>query len=178
MEEGTMGKVSGRFVRRALPFALAIALSAFLGSTPAWTGVLGGLFGESAADRAKKAGVSESAKTVAIPLSSLESGKALFLQVAEGGLDYYFFAIRSGDGKYHAALDACDVCFRAAKGYRQDGGALVCNNCDMKFDPARLGQAKGGCNPHPLAARVEGSSLVIDRAEILAGKRFFTRKRA
>ncbi len=37
---------------------------------------------------------------------------------------------------------------------------------------------KGGCNPHPLARRIEGRYLVIRKADIVAGKDYFARKRS
>jgi uncharacterized membrane protein len=136
-------------------------------------GVLDGLFKKSPEEVAKAAGVVESADQVTIPLKSLDSGKAIFLQTESEGRTLYFLALKTADGKYRSSLDACDVCFRANRGYRQEGDQLVCNNCNQKFAADKLGEVKGGCNPHPLAHQIVGSSMVIRKADIAAGKNYF-----
>jgi len=113
-----------------------------------------------------------------IPLKALDSGKALFLVTEHEGRSLYYFALKSSDGAYRAALDACDVCFRMNRGYRQEGDLMVCNNCGQTFPSGKIGDVKGGCNPHPLPRKVEGGFLVIEKKDIVAGKDYFVRKRA
>ena len=141
-------------------------------------GMLDGLFKKSPAETAKAAGVVETADAVRIPLKALDSGKALFLSLESGGRQYYYFALKSRDGAYRAALDACDVCFKSNRGYRQEGDLMVCNNCGQSFPSNRIGEIKGGCNPHPLARGIEGNYLVIRKAEIVARKDYFATKRS
>jgi uncharacterized membrane protein len=43
----------------------------------------------------------------------------------------------------------------------------------MKFDPVKIGEAKGGCNPHGIPFAIDGSSIVVKKADIVAGKRYF-----
>lgn len=143
----------------------------------AHAGVLDRFFGTSPKGAARAAGVVETADQVTIPLAALDSGKALFLQLESEGRTLYYLALRSRDGKYRSALDACDVCFRANRGYRQEGDQLICNNCGQAFAADRLGDAKGGCNPHPLPHRIEGGVMAISKADIVAGKKYFERKR-
>lgn len=140
--------------------------------------LFGGLFKKSPAEAAKAAGVVEIADQVTIPLKSLDSGKALFLQTESAGRKLYYFALKSADGKHRAALDACDVCFRMNRGYRQEGDLMVCNQCGQTFPSNRIGDVKGGCNPHPLANRIEGGQMVIRKSDIVAGKDYFARKRS
>ncbi len=141
-------------------------------------GMLGGLFKKSPAETAKAAGVVEMADAVKIPLKALDSGKALFLSLKSQGRQMYYFALKSRDGAYRAALDACDVCFKSNRGYRQEGDLMVCNNCGQTFPSNRIGEIKGGCNPHPLARGIEGNYLVIRKAEIVARKDYFATKRS
>lgn len=155
--------------------AAALMVAAILAGTPAHSGVFDFLKKDAAA-RAKSAGVVETADEVRIPLAALESGKALFLALPHEGVELRWFALKCSDGKYRAALDACDVCFRANKGYRQDGDRVVCNNCDMKFAANRIGDAKGGCNPHGLPFVVDGTSLVVKKSDLVAGKRYFPKR--
>lgn len=141
-------------------------------------GMLDGLFKKSPAEDAKAAGVVETANAVRIPLKALDSGKALFLSLESGGREYHYFALKSRDGAYRAALDACDVCYRTNLGYRQEGDLMVCNKCGQTFPSDRIGEIKGGCNPHPLARGIEGQYLAIRKADIFAGKEYFAGKRS
>jgi len=141
-------------------------------------GMLDGLFKKSPAETAKAAGVVETADAVRIPLKALDSGKALFLSMESEGRQYYYFALKSQDGAYRAALDACDVCFKSNRGYRQEGDLMVCNNCGQSFPSNRIGEIKGGCNPHPLARGIEGQDLVIRKADIFAREDYFARERS
>ncbi len=141
-------------------------------------GILDGIFKKSPAESAKAAGVVETADSVKIPLKALDSGKALHLSLESDGRPLYYFALKSRDGAYRAALDACDVCFESNRGYRQEGDLMVCNNCGQTFPSNRIGEIKGGCNPHPLARRIEGQYLVIGKADIVARKDYFARKRS
>jgi uncharacterized membrane protein len=168
-----MVKISGK----GMTIMVAVVLLVGVGSL-AYSGVLSGLFKKSPAESAKAAGVVETADAVRIPLKTLDSGKVLFLSLESEGRPLYYFALKSRDGAYRAALDACDVCFRTNRGYRQEGDRMVCNNCGQKFACDKIGEVKGGCNPHPLARGIEGQYLVIKKADIAAGKEYFARKRS
>ncbi|GAB4364750.1 MAG: hypothetical protein Kow00128_06700 [Deltaproteobacteria bacterium] len=146
-------------------------------SKVAGAGWLGGFFTKSPAETAKAAGVVETADEVRIPLKALDSGKAVFLKADLGGKEIHYFALKSSDGVYRAAYDACDVCFRMNRGYRQEGDLMVCNNCGQTFPSVKVNEVKGGCNPAPLNRTVQGESLVIRKADLAAGAGFFARKR-
>lgn len=150
-----------------------VAIGILAAATAGHAGPLDGLFKKSPAAAAKAAGVVETSDTVKVPLKALDSGKALFLSMDGGDRQLHYFLLRSSDGKYRAALDACDVCFRANKGYRQEGDRMICNNCGMKFASDKIGEKKGGCNPHPLANRQEAGFLVIAKSDVVAGKDYF-----
>jgi len=162
----------GMIIGVAVAGILAVAVAAVS------AGMLDDFFKKSPAEIAKAAGVVETADAVRIPLKALDSGKALFLSLESGGRQYYYFALKSRDGAYRAALDACDVCFQSNRGYRQQGDLMVCNNCGQTFPSNRVAEIKGGCNPHPLARRIEGQYLVIGKADIVAREDYFARKRS
>ena len=155
---------------------LVVALLVGIGLL-AYSGVLAGLFNKSPAESAKAAGVLETADIVKIPLKALDHGKALFLSQESEGRQFYYFALKSRDGSYKAALDACNVCFRANRGFRQEGDLMVCNNCGQTFPSNRIGNIKDGCIPHPLVSSIEGPYLVIAKSDIQS-KDFFVRKRS
>ncbi|MGE5189566.1 MAG: Fe-S-containing protein [Gemmatimonadota bacterium] len=156
---------------------LAVAMAAGWAAVSA-AGLFDGIFGRTPAETARAAGVVETADEVTIPLKALDSGKALFLQTRDGERTLHFFALKGADGKYRSALDACDVCYRMNRGYRQEGDRMVCNNCGQTFPSSRIGEVKGGCNPHPLAHRIEGARMVIRKADVAAGRDYFARRRA
>jgi len=110
---------------------------------------------------------------VSIPVSEL-SGKARFYEYkTASGKTVGFFAMRSSDGAYRAALNACDVCFAGKQGYRQEGEDMVCNKCGMHFPSAKVNEVKGGCNPIGLQRKVEGERLRISARELEAGAGYF-----
>jgi len=102
-----------------------------------------------------------------IPVASVSDGKAHHFKVqATDGVVVTFFVIKSSDGVIRTAMDACDVCYRAGKGYEQSGDDMVCQNCGMRFPSAKINEVKGGCNPAPLTRVIEGDKLVIVMADI------------
>jgi len=109
-----------------------------------------------------------------IPVSKVDDGIAHFYTYeSTAGKTIRFFVLKSSDGVIWAAFDACDVCYEAKKGYRQEGDFMVCNNCGMKFPSAKINEESGGCNPSPLNREVEGDNIVILKEEIEKGVKFF-----
>ncbi|MDO9066681.1 MAG: DUF2318 domain-containing protein [Chloroflexota bacterium] len=101
------------------------------------------------------------------PTAAFADGKARFFSTTlPNGKSINFFAIKSSDGVIRAAIDACDVCYSARKGYYQEGDVMVCNNCGQRFASARINEVKGGCNPAPLTRSVQGDNLIIKLADL------------
>jgi hypothetical protein len=107
------------------------------------------------------------------PLTTFDDGKAHYYSFVDGGKSIDFFVLKSSDGVVRAAFDACDVCFAAHKGYRQQGDLMICNNCGQQFPSVKINEVRGGCNPGPLERTVEGSDLVIRSTDIAAGAGYF-----
>lgn len=104
---------------------------------------------------------------IRIPIQKVGSGKATFFDYrAFGSKLLRFFVIKSSDGVYRAALDACDVCYGAKKGYYQAGDSMICRKCGREFPSARVNEVTGGCNPIALPRAVDGDSLVIKAGEL------------
>lgn len=110
---------------------------------------------------------------VSMPVSTFDDGKAHYFQHRSGDLTMRYFVLKSADGVVRAAFDACDVCWRAGKGYAQEGDVMVCRNCGQRFHSTQVNEVKGGCNPAPLERRVENGMLLIRVSDILEGKTFF-----
>ena len=109
-----------------------------------------------------------------IPIADVNDGKAKFFDyTASDGRTVRFFVIKSSDGVYRAALDACDVCFAGKKGYHQEGDAMICNKCGRQFPSALVNEVTGGCNPIGLPRTVAGDKLLIKTSELENRKSFF-----
>jgi len=104
---------------------------------------------------------------VSIPLEDISDGKAHFFKVrAADGVLVTFFTLKSKDGVVRAAIDACDVCYKAGKGYVQSGDYMICENCGQRFASDKINEIKGGCNPAPLERAVRGGRLIISMKDI------------
>ncbi|MFP5221724.1 MAG: DUF2318 domain-containing protein [Acidobacteriota bacterium] len=110
--------------------------------------------------------------TVKIPVKDV-SETAKFYKFDADGVTVKYFLIKAPDGSVRAALDACDACYPEKKGYKQAGEFMICQNCGMKFHVSRVSMVKGGCNPHPVASKVEGDDVVITKAELASGVKYF-----
>lgn len=106
---------------------------------------------------------------IRVPLSKIDDGQAHHYQVkADDGTMVTFFLVKSKDGVFRAAIDACDVCYKEGKGYHQEGDFMVCENCGQKFASSRINEVKGGCNPAPLERTISGDQMVISLKDINA----------
>jgi FTR1 family protein len=102
--------------------------------------------------------------SVAIDTAPLADGHMHFYQVATPVGLARFFVLESG-GSIHTSLDACEIC--GPIGYFLEGGAVVCRNCTSPIALGSLNRG-GGCNPVPVAHRIEAGRLTIDVAELEA----------
>jgi len=117
--------------------------------------------------------VKEQGGKVAIPLTTLDDGKAHFYALASGGKTITFFLMKANDGSIRTAFDACMACNHAKLGYRQEGSLVVCNNCGMGFDPTEIGKVTGGCNPIPVDKSMDGKMIVLKAKDLEAGAQYF-----
>ncbi|VVB53635.1 Uncharacterised protein [uncultured archaeon] len=117
--------------------------------------------------------VTSDSNTVKIPLSEVSASMRKYTENLDGASVRYIVVLGS-DGQPRTAFDACEVC-GGAKGYRQEGSELVCNNCGKAFRVDDLGakNTAGGCWPVNLPHKVEGGYVVIAKSDLSAGKRYF-----
>ena len=116
---------------------------------------------------------------IKIPIAEISDGNAKHFKVkADDGTMVTFFTIKSRDGVIRAAIDACDVCYKAGLGYHQEGDFMVCENCGQKFASNKINVIKGGCNPAPLRRQVTGSDLIISMKDINANKWYMKYRKA
>lgn len=104
---------------------------------------------------------------VRISLAEVSDGRARFYEYrASNSKTIRFFVIKSSDGVYRAAADACDVCYRSRMGYHQEGDDMVCNKCGRHFPSKDVNVITGSCNPDGIPRTVEGSNLLIAAADL------------
>jgi len=112
-------------------------------------------------------------RDIRISLSDLSGTAKFFDYKTADNKSMRFFIIKSSDGVYRAALDACDTCYHAKKGYHQEGDDMVCNNCGLHFHSAQINEVHGGCNPVGLPRTIDGSQLVIKSSELDSRASYF-----
>ncbi len=107
-----------------------------------------------------------------IPTSDV-SDDARFYSIDADGVELRFFAVRGSDDKVRVAMDACDVCYDAKKGYRLEGNDMVCNNCGNRYSIDGIGtkNLKGGCWPSYVPVDIQ-DGLVKIKASDLKAKRY------
>jgi len=96
---------------------------------------------------------------VRLPLAGLADSSLHVFHLDTGTLSLRFLVIRKPGGEYGTALDACQICGPA--GYRQEGGNVICRNCDAAIYIPSIGDS-GGCNPIGVPSHTEGGELVLD----------------
>lgn len=103
-----------------------------------------------------------------IPLSDL-STTATFYEYDVDGVTVRFFAVLDDARSVRLAADACDACYYAKKGYRQNGDDMLCINCGLKFSISGLGienKAGGGCWPSFIPMTVQEENVVIKISDL------------
>jgi len=104
---------------------------------------------------------------ILIPVSDI--GKtAKFYSYETNGIEIKYFLVKGNDDIIRAAFDACDVCYDAKKGYRQDLDVMTCLNCGLTFPINELGDTNtgGGCWPSYLPLNIDGDNIIIEISDL------------
>jgi len=127
-----------------------------------------------AAVMAAPAAAASMGEPVRLAAAQFDDGVARFYtHTTAAGQEVRFFVMKSSDGVIRAAFDACDVCYRERKGYRQQGDVMVCVNCSQTFPSTGINVLQGGCNPAPLDRQVVDGQVVLTPAALAAGAGYF-----
>jgi len=112
---------------------------------------------------------------IAYAVSQFDDDQAHHFSFADAasGTAIAYFILKSTDGVIRAAFDACDVCWPEGKGYVQDGTAMVCRNCNRRFESVMVNEVQGGCNPAPLTRTIAGDRVVIRIDDLRKGQGYF-----
>ena len=99
-----------------------------------------------------------------IPVKDV-SETATFYKVNVENTDIEVFAIKASDGSIRTAFNTCQVCYDSGRGYyKQNGDALVCQNCGNQFSANDVEVTRGGCNPVPITEeykQVDSDNIII-----------------
>jgi len=109
-----------------------------------------------------------------IPVSEV-STSAKWYTYDSDGLKVRYFLVKGTDGKIHLGTDACDVCYKNKKGYKQDGNVLTCINCEKTFAINNLGveNLSGGCWPSYIPMKIENNNVIIQKTDLDAKQYLF-----
>src|SRR5271156_707669 len=108
-----------------------------------------------------------------ISLAQVSDGDLHRFQAQENGVALRFWLYQKPDGKIATVLDACEIC--GAVGFYKSGSGVICKNCAAPINPQSVGAA-GGCNPIPLKATQTADAVIIQEADIAAGRRVFEKQ--
>ncbi|MBN1698840.1 MAG: DUF2318 domain-containing protein [Spirochaetales bacterium] len=105
---------------------------------------------------------------VRIKISDLLTKFTYFTYNSDDAVKVKFFGVLDGEGQPHVAFDACDVCYRAKRGYSQQGDRAVCRNCGNRYPIKAIGTENiyGGCWPSFLPVEQRESELIVLTADL------------
>ncbi len=104
---------------------------------------------------------------ILIPLAEL-SETAEFYSYNSDGVEINYFAVMGNDDQVHVALDSCDLCYSAKKGYEQIDDVMRCNNCGRQFPITSIGteNTAGGCWPSYIPINVDDEQVKIKVSDL------------
>lgn len=104
-------------------------------------------------------------------LAPVEVRYYLFLNA--GNQEVRFFVGRDENRTVQVAFDAAESDFKLKRGFRHENGWMVNNKCETTCRLSEVNDNRGGCRPVALPHKLEGTTLVLDEGDILAGWRLF-----
>ena len=124
------------------------------------------VYARAAAELSPATPVEPAGEEIRLPVAQVNDGTLHRFSFTHGATTTRFLVIRRPNGSLVAALDACQIC--GPQGYYQEGGNVICKNCAAVIYIPSIGLL-GGCNPIPVASRVESGELVIPVGELGSG---------
>ncbi|MHA2031988.1 MAG: Fe-S-containing protein [Candidatus Kariarchaeaceae archaeon] len=113
-------------------------------------------------------------ENLVIQLSEVTS-KVKFYYYKPNSVKIQFFALLGSDDQPHIALDACDSCYAAKRGYIHAEPYMQCNNCGRTFLVTSIGteNLQGGCWPSYLPISTVDGKILIKISDVVAKEFMF-----
>jgi uncharacterized membrane protein len=89
---------------------------------------------------------------VAVEVKSLAPDVPAFFTYHYRGKKTNFFVMKV-DNRVLSFLGACARCYPAKRGFRYEGGSIICRECNVRYSVSQIEKGIGSCFP----VRVEGS---------------------
>ncbi len=113
-----------------------------------------------------------SGSQVVIDVKHLKPGTPLYFTHKKDGKNINFFVLMAGE-KVRSFFDACVTCYPKKRGYRDDGGTVVCRACNQRFPVSTLEKGIGGCYPIKIPGVMKDESYRIPLSRIEEGAKWF-----
>ncbi len=110
--------------------------------------------------------------SVVIDLHELQDKAPEFDTVEFNGGQANFFVLKIS-GNVESYFDACIRCYQDKKGYRAEGGSIVCRACGVTYPLDMLKDGFGSCHPIQLPGEIKGDQYIIPLDEIKKGTKYF-----
>ena len=110
--------------------------------------------------------------SIRLELTGIPDKKPVFFTFSAAAQGINYFLLKT-DGHIESYFDACGKCYPRKFGFRQEKGRIVCKICEVSYHLEDLKDGIGSCYPIKLNGRVEGNIFVIDKQDILNGKKYF-----
>jgi uncharacterized membrane protein len=105
--------------------------------------------------------------SVTVPTDTLGRGKVRFYSYRDrAGEELRFILGRDSGGQVHAAMDACQRCYRYHKGYVSSRGYLVCKFCGNRYKLGAMEAGLASCVPVKLPIQIAGQRVKIRPADL------------
>lgn len=115
-------------------------------------------------------------ESLVIPISDITQ-TAQFYPVIVNGTEMEIIAVKDSAGQIRTAFNTCQICYDSGRGYyKQEGDALVCQNCGNRYTVDQIEVEVGGCNPWPIFSTdktVTGDSVTISYAFLEESRKIF-----
>jgi uncharacterized membrane protein len=109
---------------------------------------------------------------VTIPLVAGSSEKPRFFYVSLEGSKVKFFLV-TVNGEPQSYFDACLSCYQRKRGFREEGGSMICQSCGVKYPVEELRTGIGGCYAIRLPGTAQQGAYTITKEALRAGLKYF-----
>jgi len=97
---------------------------------------------------------------VAVESATLRPEVPVFFTYHYQGKKINFFVMKV-EGRVLSFLDACARCYPAKRGYRFDGGRLVCRECNVNYSVSEIEKGMGSCFPIRITGHLQDGKYLI-----------------